>query len=295
MLIRTRIAGLGLAALLVAAVPAQAQTTLRYKFKQGDKLDYVIENKMTMKIDIGGKEIEMAINQNMEMAWKIESVANDGKGRIQQKLTRIQFSMDTPMGKVEYDSKDGKVPPGPLGETIAPIFKALSGLEFTLTMDPRGEISDVKIPKDLLKAVNAQQLPGVGEMFTEDGLKKMMAQSGISFPKESVSKGKTWNQKLSFKMPFGEMKMDNVYTYEGAVQKGEKKVEQISVKPAISLKPDENAPVAMTMKDGGGKGMAYFDNDAGRIVEMSMTQNMIMEAGGQSIRMVQNVMMKLKK
>jgi Family of unknown function (DUF6263) len=294
MLLRTRIAGLGLAALFVAAVPAQAQTTLRYKFKQGDKLDYVIENKMTMKIDLGGKEIEMAINQNMEMAWKVESVANDGKARIQQKLMRIQFSMDTPMGKIEYDSKDGKAPPGPIGETIAPVFKALSGLEFTLTMDPRGEISDVKVPKDLLKAVNAQQLPGVGEMFTEDGLKKMMAQSGISFPKDAVTKGKTWNQKLGFKMPFGEMKMDNVYTYEGTVQKGDRKVEQVSLKPTISLKPDENAPVAMTMKDGGGKGTAYFDNDAGKLVEMSMVQNMVMEAAGQTIRMVQNVSMKLK-
>src|SRR5262245_55845859 len=101
MLLRTRIAGLGLAALLLAAVPAQAQTTLRYKFKQGEKLDYVIENKMTMKIDLGGKEIEMAINQNMEMAWKVESVAGDGKARIQQKLMRNQFSMDTPMGKVD--------------------------------------------------------------------------------------------------------------------------------------------------------------------------------------------------
>src|SRR5262249_27798932 len=79
MLLRTRMAGLGLAALFIAAVPAQAQTTLRYKFKQGEKLDYVIENKMTMKLDLGGKEIEMAINQNMEMAWKIEAVASDGK------------------------------------------------------------------------------------------------------------------------------------------------------------------------------------------------------------------------
>ena len=66
------------------------------------------------------------------------------------------------------------------------------------------------------------------------------------------------------------------------------------MRPTITLKTDDNVSAAMNLKDGGGKGVAYFDNDAGRLVEMNTTQNMTMEAAGQSIRLVQNVSMKLK-
>src|SRR5205823_581165 len=45
---RTRWVGLVIL-LFASAVPAQAQTALRYKFKPGEKLVYVVENKMTMK------------------------------------------------------------------------------------------------------------------------------------------------------------------------------------------------------------------------------------------------------
>lgn len=286
--------GLTVAALLVVAAPASAQTTLRYKFKQGEKLEYAIENKMSMRLDIGGgKDLEMGVHQTMDMAWNVLSVDSDGKAKINQKLTRMQFSMDTPMGKVEYDSKTGKLPEGQVGEAIGPIFQALSGLEVTLTMDPRGEISEVKIPEKLLKMLKAPQLPGVGEMFTEDGLKRMMGQSVLPLPMEAVGKGKTWNQTLKFKAAFGEMKMDNTYTYEGPVQKGGKRLEQIAMKPNLSIQADPNVP-GMKLKSGEGKGIAYFDAESGKVVEMSMTQNMTLEAGGQSIRMSQNVVTKLK-
>ena len=292
MFTRTRLVGLVML-FFATAVPTQAQTTLRYKFTPGDKLAYAVENKMSMKLDIGGKEMEMAVSQMMELAWNIESVGSDGKAMIQQKITRIQFAMDGLGGKLQYDSAEGKLPGGPLSDTAGPILKALSGLEVSLSMDPRGEIRDVKVPPAFLKTLKDNG-GGVEDIFNEDAMKKMIGQASLAFPKEALAKGKTWNQKLSMKAPFGEMRMDNLYTYDGAVQKGDKKLEQISVRPTITLKTDDNVSAAMNLKDGGGKGVAYFDNDAGRLVEMNTTQNMTMEAAGQSIRLVQNISMKLK-
>src|SRR5207248_9301956 len=75
-----RIRFVGLVMLFCAtAASAQAQTTLRYKFKPSDKLAYVVENKMSMKLDVAGKETEMTVSQIMDLAWNIESVASDGK------------------------------------------------------------------------------------------------------------------------------------------------------------------------------------------------------------------------
>jgi hypothetical protein len=288
-MLRTKTSLAVAAAVLVCAAPAAAQTTLRYKFREGEKLDYAIENKMTMKV----ANLEMGVEQNMDMTWKILSVDSDGKAKISQKLTRIRFSMDTPMGKVVYDSKDGKAPEGPIGQAIEPVFKALAALEYQLTMDARGEISDVKIPEKFLEMMKGPQLPGLGEMFTEEGLKRMMAQSVLPLPKDAVVKGKNWPQKMSFKAPFGEMKMDNTYTYESQVQKGGKRLEHISMKPSLSIEPDPNVP-GMKLKSGEGKGAAYFDAEAGRLIEMNMIQNMTLEVAGQSMQMVQNVVMKLK-
>src|SRR5256885_13597308 len=133
-----RIRFVGLVMLFCAtAASAQAQTTLRYKFKPSDKLAYVVENKMSMKLDLAGKETEMTVSQTMELAWNIESVASDGKAAIQQKITRVQFAMDGLGGKIQYDSAEGKLPGGPLSDMLGPIFKALSGLEVNLTMDAR--------------------------------------------------------------------------------------------------------------------------------------------------------------
>src|SRR5262249_45871156 len=153
---KKRLTGLAVALLVATAAPAQAQTTLRYKFKEGENLQYVAETKGTMKLDLMGKEINMDMNQAMDMIWNIKSVDNDGKAQIAVKFGRFKFNMDMPgLGKIEYDSKDGKEPGGPVGQMIGPVFKALAEAEFTLNMNSRGEVSDVKIPEKVLKALKA--------------------------------------------------------------------------------------------------------------------------------------------
>src|SRR6516165_10592075 len=63
---------LGLLALLLAgaaAEPAAAQTTLRYKFKKGEKLNYVMEQKMKMAMNLAGQDIETEMGQTIDMSW----------------------------------------------------------------------------------------------------------------------------------------------------------------------------------------------------------------------------------
>jgi hypothetical protein len=274
----------GLVFCLLAA-PAQAQTTLRYKFKQGETLNYELQQKMDMKMSVAGKDIAMAMNQNIGMTWKVLEVDASGKARISQKMDRIKMTMEgpAPIGKMEYDSKDSKEPEGPIGKMLGPVFNALAGAEFTVSMDPRGELSDVKLPEklaDTLKNV-AGQAPGMGDMFSPDGLKRMINQGGLVLPEKAVTKGDTWTQKIENKMPFGTMKVVNTLTYEGTDQD----LQRIQLKPAISLDPDPAAPINLKVKGADGKGMAKFDNTAGRLVEMNLVQNMDMAigAGGQDI------------
>src|SRR5262249_38285939 len=148
-----------LAVLLMAcgADRAAAQTTLRYKFKKGEKLNYEMEQKIGMAMSIMGRDINMDMGQTIDMTWSVLDVDADGKAKMTQTITRVRFTMDGPTGKVEYDSKEDKAPEGPLGKIMTPIFRALAGAEIGLTMDTQGKVSDIKVPEKLTKA--AKSLP----------------------------------------------------------------------------------------------------------------------------------------
>jgi len=280
---------LAAAVLVLATASAQAQTTLRYKFKQGDTLSYGLEQKMEMKMNVGGMDITMDMKQNIAMKWKVLEVDQNGKARIAQKIDSIRMSMEAPppVGGVKYDSRDGKEPEGPIGKVLGPVFNALAGAEFTLNMDARGEISDVKLPEKLAETLQktAGGAPGLGDMFSPEGLKRLVTQGGLVLPEKAVKRGDTWAQTNENKMPFGMMKVTNTMTYEGPGGESGTGVQKIAVKPVVSLEPDPNAQVSMKIKATDAKGTALFDNTTGRLVEMSTTQNMQMQisAAGQDI------------
>lgn len=268
------------------AVAADAQTKLGYKFKEGEKLNYALDQKMEMKMNVGGMDINMEMNQNIGWVWEVQEVKG-GKAKIRQKFDRIKFVMDTPMGKVEYDSKANKEPQGQLGMVLAPMFKALAGMEFNVVMDQQGNVTEFKIPEKHLQALKEAApggAPGL-DMFSEEGLKRMTSNAGLTFPKEAVEKGKTWDQKADMKMPFGTMVVAQKFTYQGPESKDGKTLEKIGLKANVTLEPDPNAQVAMKLKDQGAQGTAYFDNQAGRLRNLQMNQNMQMEinAGGQNL------------
>jgi hypothetical protein len=299
---QVRRAALGLLAItiaLYAADRAAAQTTLRYKFKKGDKLNYALEQKMNMSMSVGGMDINVDMSQNIDMLWNILDVDADGKAKMTQTITRIRFTMDGgPTGKIEFDSKENKDPEGPVGKIMGPMFKALAGAEISLSMDPQGKISDVKVPEKISKAT--KNLPGgagFGDMFSEEGIKQMIDQSGLILPKEPVAKGKSWEQRFEMKSPMGVMKVDNTYTYEGPVKRDSKELERVALKPKLAIEPSKDSPAKITLKAQDAKGAALFDNAAGRLVETNMTQNLDLQVtiGGMDIsqKLKQTMTMKL--
>jgi len=296
----------GLAVLAVLAITctadrAGAQTTLRYKFKKGEKLNYAMEQKMVMSMSVMGRDVNLDMGQTIDMVWNVLDVDADGKAKMTQTISRIRFTMDGPTGKVEFDSKEGKEPDDPVGKLMAPIFKALAGAEIGLTMDPLGKISDIKVPEKLVKA--AKNLPpglagaGLGDMLSEEGLKQITDQSGLRLPQDAVTKGKSWEQQLEMKMPMGKMKVVTTNTYEGSVKRDGKEVERVGMKPKLTLDPDPASPAKITLKSQDAKGSAYFDNAAGRLVGTNLSQDMemVISAMGQEItqKLKQTVSMKL--
>ena len=273
---------LGMLALLTVAVAADrasAQTTLRYKFNKGEKLNYLMDQKVKMSMSVMGQDIDIELGQTIDMTWNVKDVDSAGKAKMTQKFDRVRFNMSGgPVGKIDYDSKDAKDLDGPLGKILGPMLKALSDVEISLSMDAQGKISDVTVPDKIVQAF--KKVPGggagLGEMFSEDGLKHMMDQSGLILPKDGVSKGSSWDQKMDLKTGVMAMKVEITNTLDAPVKRDGKELQRVSMKPKLTLQSNENSPAQIKLKSQDNKGSAYFDNAAGRLVETNMIQKLEM-------------------
>jgi len=296
-----RVAGRAFLAIPILALLAgsvQAQTTLKYKFKEGDKLNYAMEMTQKQTMNVQGMEVETVTTQSMDMSWVIKSLKGD-KAQVTQTIERIRVKVDSPFAGFEYDSKDGKEPEGPIGMLVGPLFAAMAGAEFTVTMNEQGEISETKVSEKLMEAMKAN--PMMAQMgFSEDAIKNMLGQTGGStLSKTAVKKGDTWNQKTELKMPpLGLMKVSNTYTYAGPETRDGVKVEKIDLKADMSIEPLPNAgqEIEIKIKSSESKGALYFDNTAGRLVETSMNSKTAMEitAMGNVIEMLQDQTISMK-
>src|SRR5262249_27917376 len=83
--------GLAVAVLILAGSSAQAQTTLRYKFNKGEKVNYEAEQKMSMKMNVMGNDVTMNMNMKMSLTQEVTGVTGDGKGQVTQKIGHISF------------------------------------------------------------------------------------------------------------------------------------------------------------------------------------------------------------
>jgi Family of unknown function (DUF6263) len=286
-----------LAALSLAGA-AQAQSTLRYQYKKGDKLDYVIDQDQKMAMKVAGMDIDMKMSMVMDMNLNTLDVDQEGNAKIKVTLSRVKMTMDGPMGKVEIDSKDNNEADDPIGKILGQVVKSIAGMEMTYTADPMGDMKNFKVSENTVKKLKG--LPGLdklGEMFTPDNFKSMVANNMV-LPKDEVEKGKSWTQKTDAKLPFGKVTGETKYTYEGTIEKNGKTLAKIAVKPDVKIESDPDAQFQIKIKDSKSKGYVLFDNTAGRVAETitESTMQMELEVAGMTIdqNITQNTTMRLK-
>jgi hypothetical protein len=271
---------------------AQAQTTLRWKFKDGDTQRFNMIQRTESQATVGEQKIEMTQEMSMDLSWKVAKVDADGTATIEQTIDRVKMMMDGQVGRMSFDSRDPDASEGP-EQAIAPMrtmFEAMVGKPFISVMTPRGEIKETKIPdslKDALKAA-APGMESMMEGLMGGGNGKSSLLGNISmFPEEAVSVGKSWSSDADQKLgPLGSMKVKQKYTYAGPVTEGDRSLEKIELDMSMQMEPGKDSPfgnVAMDVKNA--KGMLLFDNKAGKLVrsETSTSMTMKMEVQGQQI------------
>ncbi len=269
------------------AAPNPEDDSLRYKFKEGDKLTYQTEQLLKMEMNFGGEDVTVEVKLTMEMVMHVGKVDKDGKAAMTYTFNRIRMAVDSPGGKTEVDTKNATDPEDAMGKDLAKVLRLLAETEVKPTIDARGRLSNVKLSEKVVKALKELPAGGAaGEMFTEEGMAKLIAQGGVILPEKTPTKGASWSNKVETKTGEVTAVANMEYTHQGTTNRGDRKLDKISLKPTTTLEFEENAPIRVAIKSQEGSGTVYFDRKSGRLIETTMTQEFVMEAtaDGQEIK-----------
>jgi hypothetical protein len=254
---------------LAGSSAANAQTSMRYQFKEKDRLFYLIEQKTKSTMNLMGAEIVSNLGATTSMYWEVVKVDGQGNAQVRIKVTHSKMSLDSLVGMVEVDSKDKNAPNDPAGRILGQVNKAVGAMEITATMLPTGEMKDVKVSEATIKAFKAvPSADQLGDLTHPDNFKDML--SSLVFPAQTITRGKSWTHRTVSQGPEGKISSEHIFTLEATVDQDGMKLDKIALKPSFKVEPDPNAKVKV--KSITATGHVLFDNKAGRVFESVVTQ-----------------------
>jgi hypothetical protein len=265
-----------LAALFNLAAHGLADEPIRWKFTVGEKLAYNVTTDMNLAIKTGqNSPMNSSIHQVMEMTWDVQGVNDAGEAVIQLSFDHAQMKITGPM-TVDYDSAKDSTATG-MAAAFAPIYKAMKNNPFEITMTSRGEIKDVKVPKEVLDALKSS--PGaaqMGDLATPEGFQKMFMQGSFTLPEKAPEKGEHWSTSVTISSPIGgKQTTETSYTYEGSKEVNGETIAQF--RPAMTMTFEGNAQMQMKVKDQKSDGEMLFNEKQGRMDSMTLKQDVTME------------------
>jgi hypothetical protein len=254
---------------------------LRWKFSQGQQYDIVLEQETKQQMSLPTQEMTVSNRMTTMMTWVVKSVDDDGTANLVQIIGRVQMSVDSPQGKIQFDSQDEEH--APAAAQMARIFEPIIGVDVELTMNDRGEIVDVVFPERALEGVKANPL--AAQLMTPEAVKEMTGKASPVLPEGPTGIGQVWLKEGTTSTPVGKLTVKNKYTYEGKSPTNSS-VDVIRVDMEMGFVPGENAvgpKIEVTDQDN--SGIVTFNVVEGYLSGSELTQRMSLQiqAAGQSI------------
>lgn len=283
---KTRIA---LTGLLIAAVSLMTLVScgggksgetvdLKLNFKPGDK--YLYATQINQNINTMGTTMQQLIG--MDMIYEVTASEGNHK-KLSITYDHVQMKTTTPMGGMEYDSRDKTKGDGMLG-----FMDSLIGKSFSITIAPDGNIVKVENLGNLMTSLPGE--PGVKEQlqkqFSDTAIRQMMQNSFDMYPGKPVKVGESWTKKSTMGVSSFSINMQNTYTLK-AVNDGKAvvSVSSIMTLPATEMS-QAGVPIKMEM-NGKQEGTMDVDIASGQILsgKTHQTINGKINAAGQEMPM----------
>jgi hypothetical protein len=258
-----------------------AGTMLRWKFSAGQQFDVVIQQDTTQKMSLPAQEMNVSNEMTTTIKWVIKSVDADGAANIVQTINRVQMSIDSPQGKINYDSNDEEHEAK--ATQMATMFSPMIGVEIEQMMNDRGEILDVVFPDEAL--AGAKSNPLAAQMMTPEAIKEMTAKASPILPAGPAAVGQVWSKTGTSTTPIGDVSLKSTYTYEGKSPTNPA-LDLIRISMEMDFQPAESAfSPQIDVKEQDNAGTLMFDVANGYLTASELVQDMTMQiqAAGQNI------------
>ena len=262
---------------------------MRWKFKPGEQLNYVMDRQIDGKLNLSGADITFKASMIFDTTWKVKSVAADGSANIEQTLDRLQVNMSSPLGgSLEFDSANPTKPDSPAWGQIEPMVGML-GETFKWKVTPLGKVTEVELPQKLVDTFakqkgggNRQQGFGIGNnLFSERGIKEFIEKSVLPLSDKAAGGDVTWKQLFENPLPkLGTQSTETTFSFAGEGSEDGKAVTKIASTTEITFEPADDAAADLEITSQEGSGTFVFDPAAGRLLKSKTTQTSAMELSG---------------
>ena len=278
---------LGVLVFLCVSFQAPAQTPLRWKWIQGEKLTYVVQYNDTTKSTADKDFFELSQALTLDTTWHVKNVTSSGEASIVVTVERVRFTAvgkgAAAAAKISFDSKDEKEPQNNPEKSVFQVLKSLGGSEISLAVSAQARVSRFDIPKALASKLDdqvARELAGFfGDLFTVEGLRHRLTNWLVALPNDPVAEHQSWQEEKLSRLG-KPIACVNTYTFAERVERHGRRVMKLDVKPEFRMPASETEKERGKITEQDGNGVVYFDNLTGRITESAVTHRAVLQGFG---------------
>ena len=282
---------MALAVLLPLALAGAQPVSLRYHWTKGEVVEYrfTLQSKSSVSGVPGRDDSSTEQNVTQRIRLTVDDVSGDGAASMHEMVTQIRSEMQTPMGKVTYDTTEpGKASDDPVVGTMAKMFGAVIGEPIAIVLGPDGSVRKVEGGSRLIDRIgesvkadrNAVMMSqALRSLYSDEALRSMLEQTFSKLPAGPVNAGDTWNGQLALgnetigriaaALTFTLKELDGAGPSQRAIIGASMKLTQEVRPPAAG-----GARVSLTLGDSRGEGEIRFDVARGRILRSTMKTEM---------------------
>lgn len=241
---------------------------LRINVKKGDKYNVHIVQEQESLITVNNQENKTNDVAEMNFTMDVKEDDNDKNSTIEYKYDSIQISREAYGNKIEYNSKNKTE-----NNFLNSMYEGFIGKGFTVKLDSRGQVLDIKGIDELLTSVADNSANGdeqrkfikedLKKMFGEESIKSMIKKSTSYYPDKNIQNGDKWKNKYNIKTTFP-IDVENTFKLLGE----EDGVLMVGVESSLVSDTQNNPIDIMGVKtnislNGNGKGSIEIDKASG--------------------------------
>lgn len=249
---------------------------LRWRFEKGQTLSFKLEQQTQVDSQLGPRNTNLAHATEMEILWHIDEIADDGSAQITQKFERLAMKLQLPkLAPIVFDTASTAKPAGDakvIAETVAPLLE----VSIKANVTHRGELTSVELDEAGSKVVEAIAAnPTLKLIGSREGLVRMLKQSLLLLPAESVEPGATWEKSDEVSSPLGEFKQTTTFKL---LEPEASEVTVARIEAISKLEPgakSTNPSQKPDLEEQEQSSLFLFDTKAGRLLSSETSQKFV--------------------